>query len=166
MPRRLITAPVGRVGVVGVALLVRRRDLGASFSGWSLTLNVLRTPPLRATSTLTTSPGWRNPMICWSWPTYSTGLPSTATMMSPGSMPAALAGESSLGMSLTTTPADLGQADVGRVVEVHVVDRDAERRAVDLAVGDQLVHHRAGQVDRNGEAVAGVEARSRWRWRS
>ena len=54
--------------------------------------------------------------------------------MSPGSMPAALAGESSLGMSLTTTPADLGQADVGRVVEGHVVDRDAERGAVHLAV--------------------------------
>ena len=82
---------------------------GESFSSWSLTSTVFRTPPFRATSTFTISPGFRNPMICWSWPTYSTGFPSTATMMSPASMPAALAGESSLGMSFTTTPLIAGR---------------------------------------------------------
>ena len=104
MPSRFITVPLGELALSVSPPSSSAATCGVSFSGWSLTLNVFRTPPFRATSTLTTSPGRRKPMICWSWPTYSTGLPSTATMMSPGSMPAALAGESSLGMSLTTTP--------------------------------------------------------------
>src|SRR5690242_1204657 len=52
---------------------------------------------------------------------------------------------------------DLGQPYVRRVIQRHVVDRHAERRAVDLAVLDQLVHDGPREVDRNREAVARVE---------
>ncbi len=55
-------------------------------------------------------------------------------------------------------PADLGQPDVSRVVQVDVVDGDAQRRPVHLAVGDELVHDGTGEVDRDGEAVARVES--------
>jgi hypothetical protein len=103
MPSRFIAVPPG-VPSSPPAPSSSAATAGESLSGWSLTLKVLRWPPLRATSTFTISPGRRNPITCWSWPTYSTGFPSTATMMSPGSIPAALAGESSLGMSFTTTP--------------------------------------------------------------
>ena len=123
-----------------------------------MTLKVFRTPPFRATSTLTTSPGLRNPITCWSWPTRSTGLPSTEMMTSPGRIPAALAGESSRGDVLDHDAADLRQADVGGIVEGHVVDGDTQRGTMDRAGLDQLVHDGAGQIDRDGEAIAGVEA--------
>ena len=77
--------------------------------------------------------------------------------MSPGSRPARLAGEASPPKSSHDDAADLGQSDVGRVVGRSVPHRDAQRGPAHPAVLDQLVHDRASQVDRNREAVAGVE---------
>ena len=76
-----MAAPVGENGVVGFALRVGRRDLGRIVQRLKLVVEGLRTPPLRATSTLTTSPGRRNPMICCNWPTVLRPA-SRATMVS------------------------------------------------------------------------------------
>ena len=53
MPSRFIAAPPGVARVVAVAPGPAAATWVASCSGCSFTLNVLRTPPLRATSTLT-----------------------------------------------------------------------------------------------------------------
>src|ERR1051326_4007866 len=88
----------------GSSFLEAGEAAAEEFAEVSRTLNVFRTPPFRATSTFTTSPGCRKPTTCWSCAVYSTGWPSTATMISPSSTPAPLAGELSLENSWTLTP--------------------------------------------------------------
>ena len=109
MPSRLIDA-ADPLSVSSEAVLSAPDATSfAEGSAWSLTSSVFRTPPFRATSTFTTSPGRRKAICCCSWPTYSTGFPSTATMMSPGSRPAFRAGEVSLPKSSITTPRTSGR---------------------------------------------------------
>src|SRR3989454_1007924 len=60
------------------------------------TVTVLFSPPWRSTVTSTVSPGFLNATRCCSWGVLSTGCPSTATITSPGWIPAFRAGESSL----------------------------------------------------------------------
>ena len=107
---------------------------GASLSGWSLTLNVLRTPPFRATSTLTTSPGLAEPDDLLELADVLDRLAvhrddDVARLDAGGLGRRVVAGD-----VLDHDAADLGQADIGGIVQGHVVDRDAQRRAVDLAV--------------------------------
>jgi len=62
----------------------------------SRTVTVFFSPPWRRTVTSTVSPGFLKATRCCSCGVLSTGWPSTATITSPGWIPAFLAGESSL----------------------------------------------------------------------
>ena len=68
---------------------------------WSGTLTVACWPPLRATSTSTTSPGLRNAIAPGAARRSRRGLPSTETITSPACMPAFFAAEFVVGEVLT-----------------------------------------------------------------
>src|SRR5438445_502885 len=68
------------------------------------TVNVFFSPPCRSTVTSTLSPGRLKPTFCCSCGVLSTGCPSSATITSPGWMPASLAGDCPGAKSSTSTP--------------------------------------------------------------
>ena len=89
---------------------------------------------------------------------YSTGLPSIEMMMSPGLEPRLAGGLARVAEVLHQHAADLRKPHVLRVVQRGVAHQHAERGAIHPAVGDELIHDPAREIDRHGEAVAGVEA--------
>src|SRR6266516_4878980 len=104
------------------------------------TANVFFSPPCRSTVTSTVSPGFLKPTFCCNWGVLSIGCPSSATITSPGCRPASFAGDG-LGVFLP-----------------RVVDPDPHDGALDVARLHELLHHGAGEVDRDREAIARVVA--------
>src|SRR5204863_7518215 len=53
---------------------------------------------------------------------------------------------------------DLVQLDVFRVLRRNRSDRHADHGTLHVARRDQLCHHGAGEIDRDGKPVAGIES--------
>ena len=128
------------------------------FGNWPSVRLTTLSWPLCSTLSFTALPGAKPPMVRASSRASLTGLPLTAVMTSPDSMPALAAGPLACG-SATSAPSAFFRPRLSAMSARHRLDLHADPAAADralvLELGDHRLHGRGRNRERDADAAAG-----------